>query len=515
MRRFIHLHTFSLIVILLAAAVTRFIGLSWDSGLRLHPDEALIVNGALSMRAFTQWFPGFHDYNGFLPSLLRIFSPVDATPMFATHIGRFISALVSVASVGLIYGIASRWWNKHIGLIAAILLTFTPLSIQLAHFYTTESMMVWLLLMLLYSAPSPIGMAVASGLLLATKNTAYLMLPIPLLILFIRHTKHRTGSFLLYAGVTILTFFLASPYTFLDLSGYLTRAVYLSRVVSGTLLMDWTVQFLHTSPVFWLPTLSYALGPVFFIGIIGLAAYILHTVFVIRRVSPQTISAFWSVGFLVFLAFTYLKFTRYVAPALPILILFAAKCIWDMRRSIGYLLIALQLLYGVMFLSVYMHPHTAVSASSWLATHVPKGSSVLVEEWNSIIPLASYHTHSFNMYTQPDTEQKLALLQEQLETVQYIILESPKVYHTITRLKTYYPYTASWYESLTHGQEGFVRIATFTSYPRLGSFFIDDSNAEETWTVFDHPTITIYQKSGVCQPGYACTPVVSPEQTGK
>ena len=42
-------------------------------------------------------------------------------------------------------------------------------------------------------------------------------------------------------------------------------------------------------------------------------------------------------------------------------------------------------------------------------------------------------------------------------------------------------------------------VAEFTSYPEIsffGTTLIDfpDENAEETWTVFDHPVIRIYKK---------------------
>jgi len=43
-------------------------------------------------------------------------------------------------------------------------------------------------------------------------------------------------------------------------------------------------------------------------------------------------------------------------------------------------------------------------------------------------------------------------------------------------------------------------VAEFNSYPKItlfGKTFIEfpDENAEETWSVFDHPVIRIYKKS--------------------
>ena len=79
--------------------------------------------------------------------------------------------------------------EKETGIIAAILFTFTPLLIQLSHFYTTESILIFLELLLLFAilryAGTPdihslVRMSIPAGLLLATKNTAYLFLPIPI-----------------------------------------------------------------------------------------------------------------------------------------------------------------------------------------------------------------------------------------------------------------------------------------------------------------------------------------------
>ena len=108
-------------------AVFRFTNLNWDMGGRLHPDEALIVNGALAIKFFSHVFPGFHDYNGLSVYLLKSASLIastllqspywSATPEGVTLVGRFVSALLATASIPLIYTIAKRLWNKEIGMI--------------------------------------------------------------------------------------------------------------------------------------------------------------------------------------------------------------------------------------------------------------------------------------------------------------------------------------------------------------------------------------------------------------
>lgn len=501
--RWIRTHWF-LIGIFAVGAMVRLINLNWDAGGRLHPDEALIVNGALSLRIPTQWNPFFHDYNGFSVYLLKVIAPFVSSPETLTIIGRFISALLSTVSVLLIYFLGKKWWNERVGTYAAILLATTPLFIQLAHFYTTESIMVLLLLTMLLVAPSPMAMAVPMGLLLATKNTAYLILPIPTALLATATFPrlNRTAlSIALFFLLGSIVFFLGSPYSFLDLPGYLERSRYLTGVVSGKLLMDWTMQFQDTTGWFWIPSLAYASGLTPFLGFIGIVAVLTARA---KRNRSRVIISLWSIGFLIFLGVTYLKFTRYAAPVLPLLLLFAAKTLTDLRNTAlrypSFALIILHVVYGLMFSSIYFVPHTSLAASRWIAKHIPKKSSILVEEWNSIIRFSrpelteqAYRIASVNFYA-PESETKKKLLQATLNTSDYVILESPKVRRTIMRLREKYPYTATVYEQLDNGRLGFTEVARFTSYPRLGPFMINDEGAEETFTVFDHPTVTIYRK---------------------
>lgn len=515
----------AVIAITCVGAILRFTNVNWDEGGRLHPDEALIVNGALTVRFFSGMFPGFHDYNGFSVYLLNIISLGvsflsrnsywSGTPEGVTLVGRYISMTISTVSIPLIYVLGKQLWKKEAGIIAAIFFAFTPLINQLAHFYTTEGILIFLLLILLYTMyrytqkqniPSLIRMAIPTGLLLATKNTAYLFLPLPMITLwsFVLPVRKKASSLVLLLAIVFAVFFVASPYSFIDLPGYLARSQYLSQVVSGRLLMDWTVQFQETTGLFWVKNLLYALGPLFLLGFVGVTGFLLRTK---SYKNIETIYAVWTIGFSIFLSFTYLKFTRYAAPLIPLLTLFAAKFLMDVHKTragipILYGVLGLQMLSGLMYFSVPAHTHTSIDATRWIRTHIPPKSVILVEEWNSIVrfsrPELSVHQYqliSFNFYTLADNETKRQNLETALGRADYIMLESPKVKNTVTRLAHRYPYSAQFYEQLTKGTRGFTKVAEFASYPRLGPITFSDENAEETFTVFDHPTITIYQKN--------------------
>lgn len=513
----------TLISAILCGAILRFTNLNWDAGGRLHPDEALIVNGALSIKFFSALFPGFHDYNGLsvyllaaasrLISLLSGSAHWSQTPEGITVAGRFLSACLSTLSIPLVYVVGKKLLNATAGMYAAILMAFTPLAIQLAHFYTTESILIFLLLLLISASASYVKqsnhlnvffMAVLAGLLLATKNTAYLFLPIPLLSIHIAH--HPPLSKWMHTVMFILTaifaFFAGSPYSFLDGSGYLARSRYLADVVNGALLMDWTLQFQETNGSFWIPALLYAMGLTIIIGTAGIIYTMLASP---AKKTMRPLLAIWSTGFMMFLAFTYLKFTRYAGPLIPLFSLFGGMCLTGLSRTntgkiAAYAIVAAQIFYGCMFLPVYSNPHTSLTASQWISANVPQSSAILTEEWNSIIRFSrtelsnkNYRITSFNFYS-PDTVSKKQKLDMLLQHTDYILIQSPKVKHTVTRLTHRYPDTGAFYKNLENGGLNFTEVKKFTSYPRLGFLAMDDERAEETFTVFDHPTITLYKR---------------------
>ncbi len=255
-------------------------------------------------------------------------------------------------------------------------------------------------------------------------------------------------------------------------------------------------------------------GPIFIAGCIGICGFLLH-----KKNSTwktEAIFALWGVGFYIFLSLTYLKFTRYSAPLLPLIALFGAKFLFDIHRTrVGKILLygfaGMQLSMGLMYFSIYTTPHTSLSATQWILRNVPPHTAILTEEWNGIIRFTRpeltdkrYLLYSFNFYSLPDDDAKMLRLSTITSTSTYIILESPKIKNTITRLSMRYPKSSRWYTDLEAGVLGFRKVAVFSSYPALGAFTIPDDSMEETFTVFDHPTITIYKRNNVCAPGIPC-----------
>jgi hypothetical protein len=63
---------------------------------------------------------------------------------------------------------------------------------------------------------------------------------------------------------------------------------------------------------------------------------------------------------------------------------------------------------------------------------------------------------------------------------------------SIPRLPQRYPLTIHYYQLLFSGQLGFYLAAHFENRPNLFGVTLDDSSADESYSVFDHPTVRIF-----------------------
>lgn len=158
-------------LILLMGFYFRFQGIYWgefDQTSNLHPDERFLVwvgTDIAPVASIREYFDtqnstlnpqnrghGFFVY-GTLPMFLTryIVQWVYGHSGFAemTWVGRPLSALADLATVLLIYLIASRLFNRKVGLLAAAFLAAAVLPIQLSHYFamdTFANFFIWLVL---------------------------------------------------------------------------------------------------------------------------------------------------------------------------------------------------------------------------------------------------------------------------------------------------------------------------------------------------------------------------------
>ena len=142
----------ALTLIILGGAVARLVGGSWGLPLELHPDEWVIVDGAIDMAKRHSFEPPYyfrpdhvemqlsnlaylvysHLFHGSSPEALYA---SDHAPFIL--ISRTITACFGVAMIGVAYLIGTRF-TRAIGILAAFLVAFYPPFVENSHFATPD-----------------------------------------------------------------------------------------------------------------------------------------------------------------------------------------------------------------------------------------------------------------------------------------------------------------------------------------------------------------------------------------
>jgi YYY domain-containing protein len=146
-----------LIIVLAIGGYFRIIGLDWDQGQHLHPDERFLtmVSSAIEpVKSFSEYFdtansslnPPNRGYGFFVYGTLPIFIvryAAEWTNMAGYDqvylVGRVASAIVDLLAVLLLYIIAARLYNRRVALLAAAFSAFAVMQIQQSHFFTVDN----------------------------------------------------------------------------------------------------------------------------------------------------------------------------------------------------------------------------------------------------------------------------------------------------------------------------------------------------------------------------------------
>jgi hypothetical protein len=596
---------------------SRFVNLGWGLPYPMHPDERNMVVAILQMDCDPQGRVGALD--GWLECFNPHFFAYGQFPLFialaisrahqfvtgtfgesllyenVTMALRLIAAVASVATGIVSYRIVlllapllsgkkqGRPDDRFVVAGLSLLFVFVPGLIQSARFGTTESLLMFLYLCLIYGALLVYGgklrlwqfsaiSGALCGVALATKISALPFLAIPALALLSLHipdwkgfTKHRKSVLvkngLMLArlagyglGVLLLAGLLAvvlSPYNVIRYPDFRSSMQYESGIGFGTILAFYTRSFFDTLPVLF--PFSRILPFVF--GVPMLALFLAGFAMLPWKTRETALLRMAILLSFVPQAFFYAKWTRFIAPMYPVAAVIAvaflymvyarASARWAAQarlvRGVLALVVFVTILPGLAFLSVYVRPDIRYTASEWIYKNVPENAYLLAETANVVdipipvppdtIPERNYTYISFDFYHIDENPFLAEELRGHIERADYIIVNSRRVFENHTCLDpddpptgallsidqtlpvpafgpdrcasfaATYPRLERYYDALFSGELGFDRVATFESYPELRLFGVPllefpDEEAEETWTVFDHPVIRIYKRRG-------------------
>lgn len=263
-----------LIIILLLAIICtgsyfRTVGVDWDEGRHLHPDErflSMVLSHISPVETVGDYFntdtstlnPGNVGYDFFVYGTLPLFiiryvgewvGQVGYDPI--TIVGRQLSALADIITILLVFLIACRLYRWKVGLLSAALYAFAVLPIQQSHFMTVDTFTNMFGMLTVYAGvwiltrPKPglgtingkssklkfldwfpyLLFGVALGMAAASKINAVslaLILPIIELVRYAQTPKANRDDYsrfsvrmiLLAAFITILVFRICQPYAF-------------------------------------------------------------------------------------------------------------------------------------------------------------------------------------------------------------------------------------------------------------------------------------------------------------
>ena len=461
-------------------------------------------------------------------------------------VGRALSALFDLGTVLLVYLLGRRLLGPWAGLVAATLMALAVHAIQIAHFFAVDTfatffatLTLWLLIRYARSRDArSLGLAgIAAGLAMASKLSTGLLLALVAgwwALTWMREGMLRDtwarrglwlGHLLAFGAFAALTFRLFQPYAFTEawpwdwrLSSAFSSALAQQQAIqSGTL--DWPPGIQWAGTTAWLYPLEqivrWGAGPA--LGLAALAASGLAA-FVWWRGRTHVLAlplAWGGLNFLVFGALV-LKTMRYFHPMYPVLALVTAWAFawcWTQRgrlhRLAGWVIAAAlatvlgaTALWALAFTQIYGRDHSRVAASAFIYANAPPGSTIVVEHWDDALPLPLegrnpelFERVQLRVYD-PDRETKRAHLIETLSRTDLVVLASDRGTATIPRMPQRYPLTKRYYAALDDGSLGFVLLARFESRPSLGPWVFDDREAEEAFSVYDHPTVSIYGRRG-------------------
>lgn len=463
--------------------------------------------------------------------------------------GRLMMALLDTLTIFLLFLLGRRLYGALGGLLAATLYAFTAQAVQLSHFFAMDPASTTFVVLAVYggvlmvqerSRRGVLLAGIGAGLAISSKFSALPILAVPFtaaLILGWRRGdqtqaidgERKAGGSLHLLLVAYLAaavvFLVTSPYAVLDWVSFIQATlVEQGRMVRGVADFPFTRQYRNTVPYLYFIEQQVVWGLGWPLGLAALAggAWALGKAVFYRARAGELIIWAWVVPYFGITGAFLAKFNRYMSPVLPFVLLFAAGLIvWLLRSRVSPKLrlavripgvvLALAAVGGGVFWSlaytngVYGSEHTWVTASRWVYANAPPGSVILWESWDDPLPkslpgepgmdLGSHGLRHIDWSPyEEDTAEKYEILREKLQEADYVIYSSKRIYESVDELPARYPMTNRYYELMFGGQLGFVLAADFTTPPALLGLTFADHRADESWSLYDHPRVSILAK---------------------
>jgi 4-amino-4-deoxy-L-arabinose transferase-like glycosyltransferase len=538
---------FVLLLLICIGTLLRFYDISWGAPYFFHPDERNIASAVTQLSFPTQLNPHFFAY-GSLPIYITYFSGVLFHSMLfpfyksapvttisfeqAIIIGRFFSALLSIGLIPLLFSIGKKIHTTQTGLWAAFFATTSVGFIQYAHFSTFEMWLTFFGALLFYycllfwrhhNKKILLLIGCIFGVLVSIKVSSIVLL-IPLLVLFIIATQSKKTIFKKGVSVffTLMLFFLSAflifvstnPFIFITPHEFLSSMHYESSVVLGSLPVFYTQGFMHTIPVLYQLRFifPFILNPLLCLFFLPALLYICYSS-IRTRSFPLCLLLLFFLTLFCSQGFFYAKWTRYMIPTLPFIYLSIAITLTDIYTYLHKKNYLHKLLTNILFISisifclfyavcfifvVYYQKDSRIAAADWTKQHIPSDATSISEVYDlGIVPFNPLFKNItlINFYDLDINATEQNKLQIVESNASYFISPSQRVLKTRTQNPRRFPKGYLFYTNLFAENEYKKIYETscdiFCTILYLGN---PQTSLEETATVFDRPTVTIFKK---------------------
>lgn len=471
-------------------------------------------------------------------------------------IGRFLSALFDTGTVFLIFIIGKKLFSKTIGLIASFFYAISVFPIQAAHFYAVDTTLTFFVLLTLYTLiifyekPNK-KMAMLSGILigasLATKTSALVLmvsfgaaLISDFVLIFIKN-PHRPKIWLphipklikilfiegiIIAISTFASFLVLEPYALLDFKEFWRQTLEQSKMTHDAFTFPFTLQYVGKIPYLYelKNIFLWGQGPILatlsFLGVFYVL-FLIITKDKQKKWAQEFILLIFLLSYFVVVGKFAVGWMRYMLPLYPLLCLFGAILAYKLFiifkgkfrywKLVVCIFIGSILVWPLTFMHIYTKPNTRVVASEWIYKNIPANSVIAREHWDDGLPIGGkifYKTLELPIYEMQNPIRETEIYQT-IQEADYIIIASNRLYIPLQRIarncdnwnipQERCPQNANiYYQQLFNGELGYKKVAEFSVAPQLSilnfQLSIDDSSADESFTVYDHPKVTIFKK---------------------
>jgi len=474
-----------------------------------------------------------------------------------TVLGRFLSALVDFLTVIFVYKTIKLLFKKFknvsllvlrvVPLLAAFFYSVSVYPIQAAHFFTTDTFLNFFMLGSFYFILKNLEVnrflyfifsSLLFALALASKISAIYIFPLNLGVLFLIVISKKNNLFkkithymlymILYVVFSYLFLRIFNPYYF-EKPSFFDFSLNHNFYQSIKLLMSFSNPDVWYPPaVQWinkpwygllLTTFLVGLGPMnFIVMMVGL-------VFLLKnfRLKIKNFIIFlvilWVLGYFVYQSSQFVKSIRYTIYLYPFFAIFGGVglgVIINLVKKnilINYVircaLCVILLFWPLLFSTIYFHSHTRVLASEWIYKNLKNDSVILGEHWDDPLPLmmeknfGKFFRVELLPVFDPDTFEKWQKIKELLKKADYYVLSSNRGWGSIPTVPSRYPLMSKYYQVLLSGNCREQKKLTGYCFKKIKTFepyyyqFIKypERWVEETFTVYDHPTVLIYEKN--------------------